>query len=132
MLRNSSVFLESETKFGEGEFLIVDSAYPIQPWLMTPHKNYGNMTHNKKGFNKRMSSARVAIERAFGQLKGHFHRLRKFDSLHFKLHNFCLKSNDEAIEEIEMEEDNAAIPRPYDHAQGGVEKRRELEMFLAR
>ena len=85
VLRNSSVFLEAETKFGEGEFLIGDSAYPIQQWLMTPHKNYGNMTPNKKRFNKRLSSARVAIERAFGQLKGRFRRLRDFDCLDFEL-----------------------------------------------
>ncbi|XP_064643077.1 putative nuclease HARBI1 [Lineus longissimus] len=159
VFNNSSVFQEAAAKFETDEFLLGDSAYPIQPWLMTPyiqfnsiqfnllHKIYikiiRNITRDQKRYNKRHNSARVVIERAFGQLKGRFRRLRDFDCSDFELlchsilaacvmHNLCLKSNDDTLEELQLDEENAAMPRPHHHRTSGIEKRRELEMLLAR
>ncbi|XP_064651986.1 putative nuclease HARBI1 [Lineus longissimus] len=143
VFNNSSVFQEAAAKFETDEFLLGDSAYPIQPWLMTPYKDYGNITRDQKRYNKRHNSARVVIERAFGQLKGRFRRLRDFDCSDFELlchsilaacvmHNLCLKNNDDTLEELQLDEENAAMPRPHHHRTSGIEKRRELEMLLAR
>ena len=44
------------------------------------------MPQDQKKFNYRLSSGRVVIERAFGQLKGRFRRLKKeFDASDYNL-----------------------------------------------
>lgn len=124
MLRNSSIFRDNIDKFHDEEFLLGDSAYPLMTWLVTPYKDYGNLTRTQKRYNKLHSSARVVIEREFGQLKGRFRRLIKFDALDFKLlchiilaacvmHNLCVRNHDEPIGELDEPED-LMLPYP-DH-----------------
>ena len=102
---------------------------------MTPYKDYGNLRPNQKRYNKRLSSARVMIERAFGQLKGRFRRLMKFDVQNFELlchtilaacvmHNLCVRNEDEPMEELVEHDLNAALPRPYNEEQAGAERRK--------
>ena len=49
--------------------LIGNRAYPANTWLVKPSPNNLNLSQEKKKFNRCLSSARVAIERAFGILK---------------------------------------------------------------
>ena len=82
-----------------------DGAYPLQQWLLKPFRNDGHLTQRMRRFNYRLSSARVAIERAFGLLKGRFHRLKLLDTKTIKtavdtiigccaFHNICIINYD--------------------------------------
>lgn len=67
LLRNYEIYLKAEA----GELLIPnfhtlgDNAYPLRNWLITPFKNVGQLTRQQIKFNKRLSSIRQNVERAF-------------------------------------------------------------------
>ncbi|XP_037807843.1 putative nuclease HARBI1 [Lucilia sericata] len=52
--------------------LLGDSAYPIREFLMTPFRDYGNLSESEKKYNLKFCRTRVKIENAFGVLKGRF------------------------------------------------------------
>ncbi|VDI15791.1 Hypothetical predicted protein [Mytilus galloprovincialis] len=90
--------------------LIGDAAYALSQWVMTPFKDFGNLSAEQKRYNYIHSSSRMCIERAFGALKGRFRRLRYIDMkdmpevLKFvlsccTLHEVCLANFDAYIEE---------------------------------
>ena len=79
--------------------ILGDPAYPLLPRVMKEFPGGGN-TVKEQFFGYRLSSARMAIECAFGRLKGRFGALRRdmdinIDDLPhvihacFVLHNFC-------------------------------------------
>ena len=88
-LRNTSFFRKSEStdilskpedaiKYSKIRSLIVgDGAYPLLPWLLTPFQYGSALTWHNKKFNKKLSSARVTVERAFGILKARWRCLLK-------------------------------------------------------
>jgi len=62
-----------------GLFLLGDAAYPLTydaTYLMTPVKDTGSLTSTEMNYNFCHSSTGMAIERAFGLLKGRFRRLK--------------------------------------------------------
>ena len=83
MLRRSELFQqieqEGDSMFPHDSHLLGDSAYPISKYLLVPFKDNGRLDAQKKRFNRRLSSSRVAIERAFAFLKGCFRRLKNLD-----------------------------------------------------
>lgn len=89
-----------------------DSAYPLSLSLLTPFRDTGNLTEKERKFNLLHSSARSAIEWAFGLLKGKFQRLKSLDmSIEHKipevimscvrLHNFIIAFENEEIESLQ-------------------------------
>ena len=56
--------------------IIGDAAYPLLSWLMKPYPDTCRLT-SEHLFNFRLSSARMAVERAFGLLKGRWRYLSK-------------------------------------------------------
>ena len=81
-------------------FIIGDSAYPLNTWLMKPFTYSTNLSPAKKSFNNHLSSAHVVAENAFGRLKARFRRLCKRNDMHIDnvsravtacciLHNMC-------------------------------------------
>ncbi|KAK4877089.1 hypothetical protein RN001_009595 [Aquatica leii] len=102
-------------------YLIGDSGYPIQPWLMTPIPDAAPNSPEAV-YTQRHCFARNVVERCFGVLKSRFKCLSKYRVLHYShraagriiyscvvLHNLCRKYN---IPEIE--EDNYNEPQDDD------------------
>jgi len=94
--------------------LLGDAAYPLRKWLLTPYRDYGNLTDSERNFNYKLSATRVKIENAFGLLKQRFRQLQRTEFLSVikisqfivsccVLHNFCLMNDDDWIENIEIE-----------------------------
>ena len=57
--------------------ILGDGAYPLFPWLIKPYPQGPALTGVEKGFNRKVSSAQVVAERAFGILKARWHCLSK-------------------------------------------------------
>lgn len=81
-------------------FLIGDSAYPLQTWLMKPFPQSSAFTTEMKQYNYRISRARIVVENAYGRLKARWRRLMKRNDMHVDhipnviaaaciLHNLC-------------------------------------------
>lgn len=100
-------YLDDPTKFPSNTHLIGDAAYTLHEHLLVPYRDNGHLTQKQKNFNFCHSSARMAIERSFGFLKGRFRSL--LTTLDMKrvdlipkyiiaccvLHNICLFKDDE-------------------------------------
>lgn len=85
--------------------LLGDAAYPLSEWLLTPFRDYGNLSNAQKHCNYTLSATRVLIENAFGLLKGRFRQLMhtdfhsvdttsKFILSCCVLHNLCIDNGD--------------------------------------
>ena len=81
ILRDSALYIQAERNILLTEptdvidgykirpLLIRDRAYPANTWLVKPFPNNLNLSQEQKNFNRFLSSAKVAVERAFGILK---------------------------------------------------------------
>lgn len=85
--------------------LLGDAAYPLREYLLTPFKDYGNLTHKVRNYNIKHSQTRVRIENSFGILKQRFRQLTRLDFFQVErmckfvlacctLHNMCINQND--------------------------------------
>jgi len=95
-----------EILFPSRTFLLGDSAYPCLPWLVPPFRDNGHLTPQQTEFNFMHSSTRIVVEKAFGQLKGRFRRVKFFTEYRdisfitntvvaaCILHNYCIARND--------------------------------------
>ncbi|KAI4469606.1 hypothetical protein MML48_1g02433 [Holotrichia oblita] len=101
----SDISTQLPKECGANYHLLGDSAYYIREWLITPYRDYGNLTEEEKKFNKIHSSTRVLIENSFGLLKGRFRQLlqihmfdvdkiSKFIIACCVLHNLCIIEED--------------------------------------
>lgn len=97
---NTDVFFPNNT------FLLRDSAYPSLPWLVPPFRDNGHLTPQQREFNFLHSSTQMSVERAIGELKGRFRRIKFFSEYREMsfiintvvaaciLHNYCTDGND--------------------------------------
>ncbi|XP_040275584.1 protein ANTAGONIST OF LIKE HETEROCHROMATIN PROTEIN 1-like [Bufo bufo] len=60
-----------------GYYVLGDSAYPLQNWLLKPFADNGRLTPEQQIYNRKTSRARVVVENAFGRLKGRWRCLMK-------------------------------------------------------
>lgn len=136
-------YLSDPEKFPNDCHLVGDAAYPLHKHLLTPYRDNGHLSARQKNYNFCHSSARIAIERAFGLLKKRFRSLLTVLDMNRTdlipeyiiaccvLHNICLLKEDEfPIDEII--EENANINDINDNGQNrallaeGVEKRNRI------
>ena len=131
----------------DGCFLVGDSAFQLEPWLMTPFRNSqmgddgrGATPAAKRYYNHNLSSARVVIEHTFGVLKARFRRLRFLETKSVRkavdivcaacvLHNICMRSDDDWEAEEgeaggEEVEDAVVAGRPEVGGGGSAARRR--------
>ncbi|XP_062302094.1 uncharacterized protein LOC134006997 [Osmerus eperlanus] len=91
-----------------GYYILGHSAYPLQNWLVKPFPDTCQLTAEQKIYNKKICSARVVVENAFGRLKGRWRCLMKRNDCDVKLvksmaltccalHNLC-ESHGEAYD----------------------------------
>lgn len=64
---------------GQQYHILGDSAYPLREYLLTPYRDYGNLTAPQINYNYKFSATRVRIENTFGILKGRFRQLNFVD-----------------------------------------------------
>lgn len=108
IFRNSDIYEDISNSpadfFCEDEVILPDKAYPLTGWCIPPFINNTRLTAAQVEFNKRQSSVRSIIERAFALLFGRFRRLQKLDMNRIEcipatilaacvLHNVCLSYN---------------------------------------
>lgn len=60
-----------------GFYILGDSAYPLQNWLLKRYQDTGRLTAEQQTFNKKFSRVRVVVKNAFSRLKGRWHFLMK-------------------------------------------------------
>ena len=81
-------------------YMIGDSAYPMQSWLMKPFTHNSDLTEYQRNYNYRMCRARIVVENAFGRLKARWRCLMKRNDMNTDniphviaaacvLHNIC-------------------------------------------
>ncbi|XP_025157702.1 putative nuclease HARBI1 isoform X2 [Harpegnathos saltator] len=113
-------FLSNEIQnISEDYHLLGDAAYPLKKYLLTPCRDYGNLTAAQRNYNHKLCTTRVKIENAFGLLKQKFRQLMQLNFLTVKrsanfiisccvLYNLCIINNDYLdnldIENIEYNE----------------------------
>ncbi|KAK4882540.1 hypothetical protein RN001_005859 [Aquatica leii] len=129
----------------EHHHLLSDSAYPNMKNLITPYKDNGRLSRVQRHFNYKHSAGRVAIEQAFGLLKGTFRILRYVNMYNTKiipkviisccvLHNMCIDMNDVDVELVYQDEESEQ-QQHQNNGNGctdGQRKRDELAMQLYR
>jgi len=115
-------FLSDEIQnISENYHLLGDAAYPLKKYLLTPYRDYGNLTVVQQNYNHKLSTTRVKIENAFALLKQRFRQLMFLEFITVKrsanfiisccvLHNLCIMNNDnlndlhEDIDDVEYNE----------------------------
>ncbi|XP_049524340.1 uncharacterized protein LOC125945961 [Dermacentor silvarum] len=99
---------------GDRYHLLGDAAYPVRPYLLTPYRDYGTLTKEKKKFNAKFSATRVLIENSFGILKKRFRQLMYLELRTVPwlntfilacciLHNLCIDTGDELLDDSDEE-----------------------------
>jgi len=139
-LSEVNAYLGDAEKFYDNCHIIGDSAYKLHENLLVPYRDNGHLTERQKNYNFCHASARMAIERAFGLLKGRFRSLltvlpmRRVDLIPAHiitcciLQNICLLRGDDlliAVNEGDADNVNVNVPQnvQQDGAQVGAAKR---------
>ena len=117
VLRHSHLFQKAETnqilvspvKEVDGldirPLLLGDGGYFLNTWLMKPYPMHLRLSPAQRNFNRKLSSCRSSVERAFGLLKSRWRcLLKRLDSIKQNipeiiitccvLHNLCQQNND--------------------------------------
>ena len=123
-----------------GYYILGDSAYPLQKWLLKPFHDTGRLTAEQQVYNKKFCRAQVVVENAFGRLKGRWRCLLKRNDCDLKLvksmvltccalHNLCESHG----ETYDTEWDSSATVQPVMAvAQGVEEEGRDIREGLMR
>ncbi|KAB0805700.1 hypothetical protein PPYR_02670 [Photinus pyralis] len=133
---------------GHTSYLLGDSGYPLEPWLMTPIT--APDTDAKRAYNIAHRSVRNVIERLNGVLKTRFRCLLKHRVLHYSppvaakivnscavLHNMCILHGDQALiddvpedEYVQDEHDQQQLQNGHERYQGEQVRTRIVRMYF--
>lgn len=127
---------------GKKFHLLGDAAYPISENIITPYRDYGNLTNTQTNFNYKFSATRVLIENTFGILKARFRQLMKLEFHKVEtnskfiisccvLHNLCIENNDLLEEDCAIDEIIIPVLQNNNEVKRlGEEKRNRISDFL--
>ena len=114
-------FHDDPTTWAEGlpfpPYIVADRGYPLLSWCITPFKKSpmgAPLSVEELWFNRKHSSTRMSVERAFGILKSRFKEIGTKSSLKLEflptvvhtccvLHNILLASKDRTLDQILMD-----------------------------
>lgn len=99
-----------------GYHILGDGAYQVREHLMTPYRDYGNLSGRQTSFNAKLCGTRVCIENTFGILKQRFRQLKSLELWTVEkmanvvmsccvLHNLCMDNGDSDIDDSDEEEE---------------------------
>uniref|UniRef100_A0A1A8RNV6 Zgc:113227 n=1 Tax=Nothobranchius rachovii TaxID=451742 RepID=A0A1A8RNV6_9TELE len=119
-----------------GFYVLGDSAYPLQNWLLKPFSDNGRLTAEQQMYNRKTSRARVVVENAFGRLKGRWRCLLKRNDSDVELlkymvltccvlHNIC-ESHGEEYVECDAPADEPVVANMQEVAEEGSDVREAL------
>lgn len=90
--------------FPNNSHILGYAGYSISKYIMVPFKDNGHLSESQINFNKRLSSARMIVERSLGLLKGRSildtlpmqrtDLIPKYIITYCILHNICILNND--------------------------------------
>uniref|UniRef100_A0A3Q3BHX7 DDE Tnp4 domain-containing protein n=1 Tax=Kryptolebias marmoratus TaxID=37003 RepID=A0A3Q3BHX7_KRYMA len=106
-----------------GYYILGDSAYPLLDWLLKPFPDTGRLTSEQQFLNKKMCSAQVVVENAFGRLKGRRRCLLKRNDCDVELvksmvltccalHNLCENHVESFQTSLDLPDAEAAALQP--------------------
>lgn len=112
-----SFFSDEIQNISNDYHILGDAAYPLQKYLLTPYRDYGNLTAAQQNYNHKLSTTRVKIENTFALLKQRFRQLMTLEFITVKrssnfiisccvLHNSCIMNDDYLNEDIDDVEYN--------------------------
>lgn len=122
MIRNH--LLENFNDGDRSSWILGDSGYPLEPWLMVPIKR-NNLNIAEQSYNRSLRRIRNTVERTIGMFKSRFRCCLGHRALHYNpvkaakiisacaiLHNIYLEQgdNDEFIEDDEIPYENEGRP----------------------
>ena len=122
LLNTNSCVIHGTTVF---PFLIGDSAYPLNTWLIKPFPHNSSLSSRQRHFNYLISRARIVTENAFGRLKARWRRLLKSNDMDIShiphvilacciLHNICEVHGDSFVptwmDNLSLDNQPPAIP----------------------
>nr|XP_054931574.1 putative nuclease HARBI1 [Dermacentor andersoni] len=95
-----------------GKYLLGDSGYPLEPWLLVPLPGSHAGTTSEGHYNREHASMRNVVERCIGVLKSKFRCLQRFKTLLYSpdraariiyacvaLHNIALDAGDWTLDD---------------------------------
>ena len=135
-----NIFLTEPTDVTDGyeirPFLIGGGAYRVNTWLLKPFPNNLNLSQEQNKFNRLLSSAKVAVERAFGILKARWrcllncldHNIENLSDVIISccvLHNICQMKGDSYIDNDDV------LEHTLQRERGRTQRRQEREFHAS-
>ncbi|XP_036385964.1 protein ANTAGONIST OF LIKE HETEROCHROMATIN PROTEIN 1-like [Megalops cyprinoides] len=125
-----------------GYYIIGDSAYPLQNWLMKPFEDTGKLSARQKRFNAKIGQARSVAVNAFCRLKGRWKCLTKRNDCNVDvikamvltccvLHNLCEKRGETFTEDWDGQELQRPVNLPHRDGDEGSGVRNALAQYFS-
>ncbi|XP_072145555.1 uncharacterized protein [Dermacentor andersoni] len=111
-----------------GEYLLGDSGYPLEPWLLTPVPGHPPVHTAEGQYNTAHAAMRSVVERCIGLLKSRFRCLQRYRTLLYEperaanivaasavLHNLRLSEGDESGDDSDDDSSSSSSRELYNN-----------------